>query len=477
MNKMIPLIMLLGLWSFSVVSAEPVQVIAEGKAPGDIASAREQALTDALRDAVQKGAGVDVISSSKVTDFVLDYDRVLAASFGFVKTYTVLEGGLGDDGLYRVKIRATVDKGQPGVQDKMALQLIVRAKGSPRVALEIDELIEGIPGASGFCQTWFEQAARDMQMNLVDVKRVGRQDDRLAARDQFFGDQKTADLRRLGVAQQADFIIQAKVRGRSVGTDDVYGMKAGKYAFSVDLRAIRPDTGVILVSIPVPSFEGLSALESRNEGAREVLFKLLDGGQAQTKDGAWPLFRRVFANWIAELDLGAIMRLEFKQISDSEFDRIHKALGGTPKITSVWPREFDSKGLSFMDVESRLDASAMKAAVIEGLGGAFAIDHTTRNYLQFVRAAASGVSNTRPSVTAGQGDRPVTRNSQNEAGGAEVGKTEESPAVSPPPSTINPQPSSSSLPPWAWALIGAGVVAVLVGVFMLGKKSSGWQGR
>ena len=73
-----------------LIQAAATEVEAEGRAAGDQRTAREQALADALREAVRVGVGVDVLSSSGVSDFALDYDRILSSAFGHVKTYKVL---------------------------------------------------------------------------------------------------------------------------------------------------------------------------------------------------------------------------------------------------------------------------------------------------------------------------------------------------------------------------------------------------
>jgi hypothetical protein len=51
--------------------APAAAVEAEGRAPGDMKTAREQALADALREAVRVGTGVDVWSATGVSDFTL----------------------------------------------------------------------------------------------------------------------------------------------------------------------------------------------------------------------------------------------------------------------------------------------------------------------------------------------------------------------------------------------------------------------
>jgi hypothetical protein len=78
------------------------RVEAEGMAAGDGGNARAEALTAALREAVRIGVGVNLVEQSQVSDFQLDFDRVFAQSFGYVKNYKVLGTDLGEDGIYQV---------------------------------------------------------------------------------------------------------------------------------------------------------------------------------------------------------------------------------------------------------------------------------------------------------------------------------------------------------------------------------------
>ncbi len=74
------------------------EVEAEGRAVGDQRTAREQALADALREAVRVGGGVDVVSSSGVTDFALDCDRILTRGDATSKNTGELGIGEASDG-------------------------------------------------------------------------------------------------------------------------------------------------------------------------------------------------------------------------------------------------------------------------------------------------------------------------------------------------------------------------------------------
>ena len=114
---------------------QAASVEAEGRAPGDMKTAREQALADALREAVRKGTGVNVLASSGVSNFALDFDRIMSSAFGHVKNYEVISSGLGGDQFYRVKVRADVEKGSPDATNALALRELMIRKGAPRVAI------------------------------------------------------------------------------------------------------------------------------------------------------------------------------------------------------------------------------------------------------------------------------------------------------------------------------------------------------
>ena len=98
-----------------------VEVTVSGIGAGDLAVARETALADALRNAVRQGAGVNIVSESKVKNFQLEYDRVFSHSLGYVKKYSVLEQTYDTaKKVYQVRIRAEVDKNVPPADDENA---------------------------------------------------------------------------------------------------------------------------------------------------------------------------------------------------------------------------------------------------------------------------------------------------------------------------------------------------------------------
>lgn len=371
----------------SVFAATEVE--AEGRAAGDQRTAREQALADALREAVRVGVGVDVLSSSGVSDFALDYDRILSSAFGHVKTYKILSSGLGEDQIYRIKVKATVEQGAPDAKSTLALRQIVQLKGSPRVSINVEEEIDGAPGSTKYAQGIMEQTARELQFNLVDAGTARTYESKMAKRDEILGNERNAKLRSADIAQKSDFLIEGKIVARYVGQQSIYG-SLPQHVFSVggELRAIRPETGEIVATAALPGTENVeSDLESKELAARDVIQKVL--ASAGKQGGLPPLFNKVIAQWVTETDLGAIKRLEFAGIPNEEYRKLQTSLNDTEKVSAVWPREFDSQGLSVIDIETRLDNSSIEQEIAKVSEGKASVDRATDNLIAFKYGEAS----------------------------------------------------------------------------------------
>ena len=378
---------------------QAASVEAEGRAAGDAKTAREQALADALREAVRVGTGVDVLSSTGVTDFTLDYDRILSSAFGHVKSYKIISSGLGKDQIYKVKVKAEVEKGAPDAKNTLALRQIVLLKGSPRVSIKVDEQIDGAPAPTKYAQGIMEQTARELQFSLVDVGTASTQESKMAARDAILGNDKNAKLRSAGISQKSDFLIEGSIVARYVGKQSFYG-SLPQHVFSVggELRAIRPETGEVVAVAALPGTENVeSELDSKEMAARDVIQKVLSN--AGKKGGTPPLFNKILARWVTETDLGAMKRMEFTGISAEDFQKIQTDFADTDKISAVWPREFDSQGISVLDVETRLDNIALGQEVAKATSGRTKLDRSTENLIAF-NANGAGAAG----ATAAQGD-------------------------------------------------------------------------
>jgi len=125
-----------------LAGGEGIEVMVEGvgalPAQGGADIARDGALRDALRKAVEQGVGTLVSSETQVQNFQLLSDRIYSVSEGYVSSYRVIGERL-DGALYRVNIRARV-KLDRLESDLPAIGIIVLEQGRPRIAVLVKEL-------------------------------------------------------------------------------------------------------------------------------------------------------------------------------------------------------------------------------------------------------------------------------------------------------------------------------------------------
>ena len=119
--------------------AQAQTVTADGMASvqGNPAIARDNAVQDALRKAVEQAVGTMVSSETLVENFQVVRDNIYNKSQGYVKEYKIVKESPGKD-LYAVTISATVST-ESLKNDLGALGLLIARVGKPRTLFMIAE--------------------------------------------------------------------------------------------------------------------------------------------------------------------------------------------------------------------------------------------------------------------------------------------------------------------------------------------------
>lgn len=366
-----------------------VEVEAEGRAAGDAPSARTQALTDALREAVRSGAGVDLVSESAMENFELTLDRTFTKARGYVKKYEVLSSGLSDDGFYTVTIKADVGEGPIAANDTMTFQMMAKEHESPRVAIMIEEEIEGVKNGT-LGGDWLRNHLSQCGLQVVDLKNAQGQGGMLAKRAQTLGRETEGSLRSQGLVSSCDYIIEGKIIGSAEGTQSYYGSKPGKkYSLGFDVKVRDAATGSIVLTENFQSRDiVIRNVSSDTAAAREAVRQFMEGSKRkENTDAGWMLIRRIFSHWAAEMDLGATIKLEFVGLDLESADKLKAELEKQTAIGSVWVRSIDAAGVSVVECESRLN-SADLAKVINAVLPGYGLDRSEKRYLSFRPGAA-----------------------------------------------------------------------------------------
>ena len=71
------------------------------------------------------------------------------------------------------------------------------------------------------------------------------------------------------------------------------------------------------------------------------------------------------------------------------YQTIQTDFADTEKISAVWPRELDSQGTCFLDVETRLDTIGLGQEVTKAISNRVKLDRSTENLLAFNAGGAA----------------------------------------------------------------------------------------
>lgn len=307
------------------------EVAAEGSAmiqDGDIAGAKETALRAAQRDALLRVVGslvstesqshetvIEKRSSDEGNDSVNRYqsfqESIVARSQGFIKTYKVVSERQ-DGGTLTVRIKAIVATGQ--IRDEAgAFGLLVRKAGNPSVAVVASKsfldhprsLIASELRAKGFCVI-------DAANTIAGIDRI--------------------DVAGLQPHMAAGVEVVIVVDGTVLESGDVDGQL--KRAFvSLDVRAVRSDSGAVLAHAVVDRTNGMGA--SQDDAIKSAF------GRASPRVSS-ELIEKIAQAWSSEDTSGRTIDMEVEVGDYPRLSQFRKRLGQLTGISGVSQKSFDA---------------------------------------------------------------------------------------------------------------------------------------
>lgn len=379
MTKCFRVLCLSLLFSICFPGRADINVTATGQATGNNSIVKQQALADALRQAVRKGAGVNVISSTKVTDYVLSFDRIFSRAFGYVKSFKVLSSGYDNTGIYKIKISAQVSKSSPEMNDYLAMRQIIALKGSPKLLIKASGKIKDIGDAPKLISGQLHEIALKCGFQTINLSQFNKSKARRTKRDKFVGNTPSADYRESGVRGNYDFVINVDVSGAYNGNSELYGVTTQRFSLGADLSATYPN-GNSIAQLTIPSKEmDIAQVTDKTQAARSALQKTLGGGKGKNFRA---LLLRILGAWVSEFDTGTKITIEFPPISSELFEKVISRLQKARGVNAVNVRQFDEKLKSIIEVESNLKAYDLAKLTGYLSDDQLKIDHSTSGYIQ-----------------------------------------------------------------------------------------------
>jgi hypothetical protein len=159
---------------------------------------------------------------------------------------------------------------------------------------------------------------------------------------------------------------------------------------AVNLRVVDAATGSLVIVENPPNTEILvPRASSVDVAAREAVRKMMEGDNPSSKtDSGWKMFRRLFAHWTTEMDLGTTVRVDISGASLDLVNQIRDGLAEETQIGSVWIRSVDPATISVVDIESRLPTPDLAERLVKIGSGKFQLDRTAARYISIIPAKA-----------------------------------------------------------------------------------------
>ena len=360
------------------VSAEGVAVI-QGEAR-DIA--RDAAIEDAQKRAVEQAIGILIDSQTQVENFQVISDNILSQTKGYIKRYNVT-GEFPEGNLLRVTITAEVALGKLS-DDLSAIGILLGQVNKPRTMLLIAE--QNI-GSEWIAWWWGDVHGQSTDMAMTETvfmdkfteKGFEMIDQSVAAREiKVTGAYKveslsTAQARTLGNQADAEVVIVGKALARLQG--NVGSLKSAQADLTA--RAVRTDNGQVLASVSTHAAAvHISEITAGNEALKKA-----------AADAAEQMMTKILAQYSKEAGGTRSIAITITGLrSKTEFVKFKDVLRSQVRgIKNLHERSF-AGGVAKISVDSKNSAQVLSDELSLKDFGTFAVEVTgsTANSLELI---------------------------------------------------------------------------------------------
>ncbi|MCK4601465.1 MAG: hypothetical protein KAU28_03295 [Phycisphaerae bacterium] len=257
-NKVL-LLACLALFAFSAsdvvsgqdIKAPPVDkwVTATGTAAGTDLKAKDEAVANALRTAVEEACGVFLTAQSKTRDYKAVYDKIFANTVGYVREYKVVRTWTDEEKTY-AKVRVHVST-QKFSKDWAVIAHTVEQENNPRVIVAIVEAVSHTATGPtyevkepGIIQSKIEDFFLQKGITLMDrevSEKISKRDVLLAV---IKDDEK--EIAALGSRFKADVVVTGRASAKFGRTIEIAGQEMYRYTATLNVRAIQTDSARVL---------------------------------------------------------------------------------------------------------------------------------------------------------------------------------------------------------------------------------------
>lgn len=253
-----------------VLAQEGIQVVqAHGRASikeGDVAMARDEALIDARKKAVEKAFGIEVDSETIISQERMVDHTVVNSTRGYIRDYRILNE-FQQSGMYYVDIEAWVTAEMSSEEVKRLLRNFTTVVG-----FTTEE--DGFTVEDERAESLLTEKFVDSDFQVLEKAHILLTKGTQTFFRAFTGSVDAAQD--IGIRYLANVVVIGKIEGKFSSSTLVstYSKSKGQiicYRAHIRIRAYETDTGRIIVQVSTP-FEGIKGFGSNKARAKEDAF-------------------------------------------------------------------------------------------------------------------------------------------------------------------------------------------------------------
>lgn len=208
-------------------------------------TSKADAIRQAQRAAVEEGVGVFIHSETESSNYVLQKDKILARTSGYVTSYKVLEESSKQNDFF-IKIEATVSLDKIK-DDLMAMKILLESMERPKLMVLVEEdYIDMTKPNMRIAETELNSQLAAKGFELVDKAQVEEVKEQNKARQALAGNVDAASS--LGLMFGAQYVIIGKAVAQDVG-EAIAGTGLRSVQVSLQLKVIQSQSGILLGSV------------------------------------------------------------------------------------------------------------------------------------------------------------------------------------------------------------------------------------
>ena len=311
-------------------------IVSVGMAGGTSPQARDIAINNALRNAVEQGVGTYISSETTVEQMTLVEDRIYSESQGYIKSYDVIDEGV-KEGIYQVKISAVV-KMEQLADDLESIGLLIRKKRNPRVMVVVYSKESNSP-YWGVVQEGNRNAENQIESKLmakgfqvVDAGQVKRKKELEALLLQGDPSMASKTAKDFG----AEILVEANVTRDFVHQKELFGRLMRFFSNEIRIKALETDTAKVV----------FSGYRTRPHSGAEALAPLEEATSELTDE----MIAVILEQWRKDVYQAGSYQLSLTGASFQDISSFKKDLRQIRGLTDVQTRSFQS-GIALLEVK------------------------------------------------------------------------------------------------------------------------------